>query len=98
MNKDFLKNFEKYINDMPNNKFLELVNQAENLPWEYKLPENYSKNEIYENIITKYDKFIIKKIGKTSISLKSFDINDKRDITTKYSSYSANKNDYIGVA
>ena len=38
------------------------------------------------------------KIGKTSISLKSFDINDKRDITTKYSSYSANKNDYIGVA
>ena len=56
------------------------------------------KNEIYENIITKYDKFIIKKIGKTSISLKSFDINDKRDITTKYSSYSANKNDYIGVA
>ena len=55
-------------------------------------------NEIYENIITKYDKFIIKKIGKTSISLKSFDINDKRDITTKYSSYSANKNDYIGVA
>ena len=46
MNKDFLKNFEKYVNDMPNNKFLELVNQAENLPWEYKLPENYSKNEI----------------------------------------------------
>ncbi len=42
MNKDFLKNFEKYVNDMPNNKFLELVNQAENLPWEYKLPENYS--------------------------------------------------------
>ena len=86
MNKDFLKNFEKYVNDMPNNKFLELVNQAENLPWEYKLPENYSKNEIYENIITKYDKFIIKKIGKTSISKKTFDINYYRDITTKNSS------------
>lgn len=98
MNKDFLKNFENYVNDMPNDKFLELVNQAENLPWEYKLPEDYSKNEIHENFITKYDKFIIKKIGKTSISLNSFDIKDKLDITTKYSSYSTNKNDYIGVA
>lgn len=98
MDKDFLKNFEKYVNDISNDKFLELVNQAENLPWEYKLPEEYSNNKIHENIITKYDRFIIQKIGKTPISLNSFYINDKHDITTKYSSYSTNKNDYIGVA
>ncbi len=56
MDKDFLKNFEKYVNNISNDKFLKLINQAENLPWEYKLPKKFSKNEIHENIIIKYDK------------------------------------------
>lgn len=97
MDKDFLKKFEKFVNDMPDDKFLEIVNRAENLPWEYRLPEDYSKSKTHEYIVTKYDKFIIK-VGTTSISLSGISINDKTDITTEYSSYSANKNDYIGVA
>lgn len=42
INKNFLENFEQYVNDISNDKFLELVNKAESLPWEYKLPKKNS--------------------------------------------------------